>query len=822
MMTLNHKKEWTLREVSEWTKQQESLVSIPALQRGLVWKPQQVELLWDSILRRFPIGSLTLSSNNSSSYHLLDGQQRWSAISLGYNSDDPSSVRSILWFDLKPEKVWDFNKTTRKFIVRATTKAHPWGYAANDECKRLNTEERRAALLDKFCIDSDVMRKKGIALSDTYPVNSGYPLPLCWLLEAGEKSDGNSTAFVEYVRTKIEENRKNKTYRLIENENLSDDDIVKYKDVFEAVTKYSVHTIYLEQSLATSEEDTLTDMEILFERIGKGGTPISESELIYSSIKAYWPEYIKTENDRLADMYMPPHLLISLGFRLSLSPDGNGFFVNSLSVNKVRSIAKDKDSNAYKSILALYQHGDGSRSKIDRILEIVDFWLTNERTIPTVLRTSIARNSPDVYLLLMSIAQMHIDTGIALLEKDVTLIRACAFYLHWMIDKSIRGYVSSYIYKTLKNTPVEEWSDRIKAVLMEQYTMAKSLPLIPKDTFNSLFGHSISSDHKWRTWEEGRTQQPWWPLWNLISNEREVLLYSQRGYMCQEFPNYDPAKLDMWAEYNRPWDYDHIIPQDWLYQYRGRKRTFTDYCCDWKDNNGNMAAIPFEVNRSKSNASEWTVYMEHQALLLMDEDIKNYDELFHPDLTARQDESQCFAQMTFNRLCKIYSEIYDLLLPVNVNEGDLPESLNDNICHRKELLMNVAKKLDCKVYFEHNGKEYPLEHNDEWAKPWLSTGIITKNGYFAAITIGIDNECQIMDKKMVEIGLRRMPGSYELTGEVTQEHLNEYSSYFGNLNYEISEGSWWHFIDFVPFETSVDHIAAHLTSLVKFAEANLK
>ena len=43
------KTEWTLKEMSNWTRI-DSEVKIPAIQRGLVWKPYQVELLWDSIL----------------------------------------------------------------------------------------------------------------------------------------------------------------------------------------------------------------------------------------------------------------------------------------------------------------------------------------------------------------------------------------------------------------------------------------------------------------------------------------------------------------------------------------------------------------------------------------------------------------------------------------------------------------------------------------------------------------------------------------------------------------------------------------------------
>ena len=50
MANNRQKTDWTLKEISEWTHK-DSIVSIPAIQRGLVWKPQQVELLWDSILR---------------------------------------------------------------------------------------------------------------------------------------------------------------------------------------------------------------------------------------------------------------------------------------------------------------------------------------------------------------------------------------------------------------------------------------------------------------------------------------------------------------------------------------------------------------------------------------------------------------------------------------------------------------------------------------------------------------------------------------------------------------------------------------------------
>ena len=56
----------TLKQIASWqisTIKNNSAIKarIPSLQRGAVWEPQQIEMLWDSILRGFPIGSIVIS-----------------------------------------------------------------------------------------------------------------------------------------------------------------------------------------------------------------------------------------------------------------------------------------------------------------------------------------------------------------------------------------------------------------------------------------------------------------------------------------------------------------------------------------------------------------------------------------------------------------------------------------------------------------------------------------------------------------------------------------------------------------------------------------
>lgn len=834
MANNDYKTEWTLKEISEWCAEG-STVSIPAVQRGLVWKPQQVELLWDSILRQFPIGAFTLSAskdNGVCSFCLLDGQQRWNAISLGYGSipADLSEVRAFLWFDLKPEDCWDFTKTTRRYFVRVTTKAHPWGYDANDDCSRFNAEGKRNAL-KQLGMEGKNIYRDGISLSETYPVKSGLPLPLCWLLEAGARSKGNQDVFIKFIRDKITEKTNNPLFRL-KYVKIDDDLIAKYQAVFEAAAEYLVPTIYLGQNIIDKEgqssktvnNETLSDIEILFARIGTGGTQITQNELIYSAIKAYWPVEIKEENDRLADLYMPPFTLISLAFRLALSPDENGNLSGSLSVNKVRQIAAAK-SDSYKAICEIYKK-EGNKSDLEEILERVDSWLTkddSEKTIlPTVLRTGIARTSPDVYLLLMYFAKVFKEKGEKPSFSDVLFFRAIAFYFHWMVDKGSKGQAVASLYSILQKTPYAEWKVQVKWFLMGLYANQKAIPLISPATFRGLF-EVIGSDPEWRPWNDDRSKAPWWPLWNMLAFNREMLMYAQRKYLCDEFPNYDPAKMDLWEEYNRPWDYDHIIPQDWIYQYRLRKKEYSDYCFEWKDNNGNMAAIPFEKNRSKGNRSDWDIYRNKKKELLADEEIDKYEVYFNSKLTEDKDQAHMFAQKTFNRLCKIYDEIYSLLSPVDVNNGEemtLLDNVDNDLRMRQSRLSYIAEKLKSSVFFVCNEKEYRQERFDDWARPWMSVGIITKNNYYAAITMEITQECKISDR--IEIGLRRKPGSYDMTGKVTAEFLEKCNSHFNDIKFEMIDSSWWHIFTYIPAGTSDDKILVYLKTLADLAETELK
>jgi uncharacterized protein with ParB-like and HNH nuclease domain len=82
---------FTLQEIANWAETKQ--VSLPTVQRGFVWRPNQIENLWDSLLRGYPVGAFVLANNGDLGCEILDGQQRATAICLGFSK----SINTLIW-----------------------------------------------------------------------------------------------------------------------------------------------------------------------------------------------------------------------------------------------------------------------------------------------------------------------------------------------------------------------------------------------------------------------------------------------------------------------------------------------------------------------------------------------------------------------------------------------------------------------------------------------------------------------------------------------------------------------------------------------------
>lgn len=758
---------FTLRQIASWTSE-ESEVQIPALQRGLVWKPRQVELLWDSILRGFPIGSFMLSDvvdkEESAKYYLMDGQQRYNAISIGYNS--VKQARASLWIDLLPP---DNKNATRKFWIKATTMPHPWGYRNDDEANRINTAEKREAI-KKFGLKGNIYNDT-FKLADTWPIEANLPIPLFCLLEAIEQS-ADEDSFIEKVKCNFQDTKFAYYNHFIEIFEQSYEANSYLRNTlypaFKELQDYSVNCNIVPKEIIESEttEDSLgqTTLEVLFTRLNTGGTPISRDDLNYSAIKAYWPS-IKKENDSLAGHYMNPAKLVMLAFRLALTEDNGKGFKNEMSIKQIRSAARKIDERA--KIEALY-----GNNCLKSILEKVDEWLgiTEEGDLrtPKILRTMIAQNSPDIYLLLMYLALKDKKSSIELSAKE---IKALAFLIQWFgNDKKL--CVQEIFRRLQKGINLQNIQKGI-ARLMHDCLLQH---IYKPDEVRQFL--SIGDSKGWRIW--GNLPVParhfFYRTFQYSSAEaREMLLYAERQYMNTHFRNYDPAMQDMWAEENRPWDFDHIVPQDWIGNKRGEYR---DYDKDWLWSIGNMAAISFGENRSKSNESEYSEYRNNSDALCYLNAIENLNR----DITYSKTQSQQFAQLTYDRYCLIYEKAYEVVAPL-VNDC----ILSDTLQKRKDLIENIMQLLpEARPHFAAgDGKDYWIERDQDWAREWIGVGVVIGEFMVCFEWRGVIDNGTVNN---AEIGIRKAPGTN--VKRENQKLFNPDSAEYMELN------DWWYRCDF--------------------------
>jgi hypothetical protein len=155
---------------------------LPNVQRGFIWKPHQIENLWDSLLRRFPTGSIIINKMQDGKYQLLDGQQRTTSIALGFADLggekkncgilNSSAADIRIFIDTrKPER----DKEGRCFAFRVITRSHPWGYQHLDNSKPLTANNKTKAREDLWKIKDPF--EDGI-MDRAYPYDACAPLPL--------------------------------------------------------------------------------------------------------------------------------------------------------------------------------------------------------------------------------------------------------------------------------------------------------------------------------------------------------------------------------------------------------------------------------------------------------------------------------------------------------------------------------------------------------------------------------------------------------------------------------------------------------------------
>jgi hypothetical protein len=711
----------TLRQIASWQipgiPNGNSKISarVPSLQRGAVWEPQQIEMLWDSIFRGFPIGSIVIIKKGLSgqrdksietqakdnvrqipegetTHHILDGQQRCNAIAWGFADPWNEGICDdvVLWLDLNPKEGL-LKNTTRKYLFRLTTKAHPWGFQHGDEAKYLDTAQRRyfrenlikakeksgllppmlKAKLDKHNVD--IRPSPNLAL----PYDANFPVPLFLLFKHFDVEKG-----------------------ALGWDALAKEDLVKFAEVWSGISISSLiedddMCANIESGLSMAEQsglialqapdkfqNTIENIEQIFQRLNGQGTPLDKEELIYSMIKAYWPEI----EDVMSNLENPPITevrLVNLGVRIALMRDDGEKLGPELTVKRIREIfdrtgidsTKDtKDINTIQNYFEIKKENDFTKT----LDWINSNFLYDEKTrpygLPAYLRSSIAWSSQEVFAWLMLLAKQSNYKSID--DRLTKKIIGFALTIHWFgVDK---GKAVDELIKI--------GHDKLLHISIKDFNVGNVLiPLSPKETDDAFQLNEDSKPEQLKNWTsfwegvvnkndqgekcsvtEAESKRVTGLFIEKLRSQKELLVYAQRGDIAEKFKNFDPSNKLMWKGHNRPWDYDHILPSNDLDGRRCGSKTYTEVCQAWQQSIGNLVAVDSYFNRAaqdKKKASEKYDNDEH----IKDGafDIKTED-------TDNLAKAKPFVLAAKNRLISIYKDWYNLIA---LDQGRTPIDL---------------------------------------------------------------------------------------------------------------------------------------------------
>lgn len=224
-----------------------------------------------------------------------------------------------------------------------------------------------------------------------------------------------------------------------------------------------------------------------------------------------------------------------------------------------------------------------------------------------------------------------------------------------------------------------------------------------------------------------------------------------------------------WREQNRPWDYDHILPKNWVGDRRISNYTYLVRKFLWSI--GNSAPLPFSLNRGK-NASAPDNYpdrtLESADMLHVNweevnrfgQEKENYDRL-----DRNKGASERFIEATIHRMLRMIRDWHE-----SCHIGEL-FTFDDCKDARRRLFEAVQNELQTNsdfsqakisVWFAHNDRQYCIRKSMDWARPWLVCGIcgtVQHEGKQRHCILGVASS-----GKQIQVGIRRHPDVNEMPG----------------------------------------------------------
>lgn len=620
---------FTLSDIASWQlDSMHAKVELPTMQRGFVWKVSQIEALWDSILRGYPIGSFLLSKSADEKLFLLDGQQRATSISLGFHNpwniqgeNNFWSLKKIptVWIDLNPKE----KTPTQKYVIRVVTQSHPWGYQRANNSSILSVADRRMALKNFREIDDNKKLNGYIHFPSifTYPYDADLPVPLCFLMNS-VRTGGNfwKELLLDLIKQNLVKNIKTKYLNgtgdyLSQVEKFLRGSSVEnefYTTVLN-LHSFQIPGVIIRREVLQSDDEEEGDDPTLFVRLNSSGTKIAGEELIYSIYKSSFP-LAKDLVESIGATFVPPSLVISLVSRLVLSELHNGSYPYSLSVSEFRKrISNGAFKNGLHSMI-----GNGSGDSPAKILFSRAFdLLLSEHNIctPPVLVKKIVKDSPELFLMLLQWLRLNNRSDIYSVDKRIL---ATITALSWF-GKNTPKYVRE-IWSSISNN--DFWSKDIVAMPLHLSREQNMAPMIHPELLREyLVSDVVQKNVLWDNLYPQQNSQIFQSLLKIVQDKatdvndarnlvnslwdrfinslfscRSLILFVQRQYVNDKFGDYN--QMETLEDTNTPWDWDHIYPMSWVYG----KWYINPNTKHWTSCIGNLRALSLEENRSENNS----------------------------------------------------------------------------------------------------------------------------------------------------------------------------------------------------------------------------
>ncbi|ASK28807.1 hypothetical protein CEY12_01205 [Chryseobacterium sp. T16E-39] len=611
------KDRFTLKEIANWQLYPaDSFVELPSIQRGFVWKPKQVEDLWDSILRGFPIGSL-LFSKTGDKLHLMDGQQRATSIFLGhfnpYKLESPvkawtiNGALPVVWIDIHPENWPDRSK----YLVRLTTRSHPWGYQARENNKTLRVSEKKKAR-DLFEIHPD---NKNIGYTSfknttTFPYDAWFPLPLCFFIESNTPKE-----IIEKARRFLPEyfctskggfSNKEEFINKLENE-LNSALVELWQTVMSAKDLCVLYNIIEDRVL---NEENEGENPTLFVRINSSGTTLTGDDLNYSIYKSLFPEGKQLIESAGLD-FVEPTQVLSLATRIVASDLENHSYIRKLTVRDFQRRIKNED---FKNGLANLIESKELKERFAQAIEILSCKNNSlfEGEVPPVIIKQLIRKNQDVFLFLvywLHCFQYPISDEIQL------KIVAKTYTFAWFNFGNFPDFWNEKISNpNFWSEPLNEllwWNNQDGVdfltepkLLRKYYAQSKVFEMFRDESpqrwkllLNGIGEEVVKfyENVKKESYTVDKIDDFFSEFVGKIRHNKSLILLAQRNYINSKFGDYN--QMEDIEDTNVPWDWDHIYPSEWVY----RKQYCNQGIKDWNNTNGNFRALALEQNRSERN-----------------------------------------------------------------------------------------------------------------------------------------------------------------------------------------------------------------------------